>query len=317
MKNEEKSLISVSNAIFYGVLAFIIGASITAAIFGFTWPKRIAKLKDGTEPVVELNKEKITADDLYDKLKNTVGVSSLTEMIDQKILHSKYEEKDADDYAQEMVDYTLDYYKKYGYDEAKTLEAAGFDTKDKMYKYYKEYYYYLTYVNDAAKKELKEEEIKSYYKTSVFGKKTFYIFYSTEKGNQLVDARQAIKKGTKPNKIESKYNVKVLEQSDVLYTDDTYSKEFIKNLASLKSGEYSNVFKDENYGSVFIYVVNSEDKPEYNDEVKDNIAGILIKDKVDEKYYYQTIIKMREENGLMFYDSELEKEYKQSIKKYE
>ena len=74
------------------VFSFIGGALVVALITVIIWPDRIATLKDGTQPVVKVNGETITADFLYEEMKKNYSISYLIEYIDKAILDKKYEE---------------------------------------------------------------------------------------------------------------------------------------------------------------------------------------------------------------------------------
>ena len=51
------------------IFSFIGGALVVALVAVIIWPDRIATLKDGTQPVVNVNGETITADFLYEEMK--------------------------------------------------------------------------------------------------------------------------------------------------------------------------------------------------------------------------------------------------------
>ena len=57
-------------------------------------PKKIAELKDGTQPVAYLGDVAITADELYADMKKQYSVSLLIDLIDNDILTKKYPETD-------------------------------------------------------------------------------------------------------------------------------------------------------------------------------------------------------------------------------
>ena len=48
--------------------AFLIGVIITVIVVIIIWPKRIATLKDGTQPILTVNNKTYTADDLYNDM---------------------------------------------------------------------------------------------------------------------------------------------------------------------------------------------------------------------------------------------------------
>ena len=59
-----------------------------------TEDEEFATLKDGTQPVVTLKDHTITADNLYNDMKESYGVNIVVNTIDQLMLHEKYTEND-------------------------------------------------------------------------------------------------------------------------------------------------------------------------------------------------------------------------------
>ena len=70
------------------------GILITVLVVVIIWPDRIATLKDGTQPVAEIHGYTVTANDLYEDMKDVYSISSLLDKIDNKILEEKYPETD-------------------------------------------------------------------------------------------------------------------------------------------------------------------------------------------------------------------------------
>ena len=70
------------------------GILITVLVVVIIWPDRIATLKDGTQPVAEIDGYTVTANDLYEDMKDVYSISSLLDKIDNKILEEKYPETD-------------------------------------------------------------------------------------------------------------------------------------------------------------------------------------------------------------------------------
>ena len=61
------SFIDTNRKSIYGFIGGVLVAAIVATII---WPDRIATLKDGTQPIAEINDKVITADMMYEELKN-------------------------------------------------------------------------------------------------------------------------------------------------------------------------------------------------------------------------------------------------------
>ena len=132
--------------------------------------KKIPTLSNGDEAVVELKDGvKISANDLYNDMKENYALQSLLNMIDKKILEEKYSDKleEANDYADSTIEQLEQYY---GDD---LLNAIQYYTNFSTVEGYKDSMY-LTYlqnlaVEDYSKEQITEKQIKKYYKDEVVG----------------------------------------------------------------------------------------------------------------------------------------------------
>ena len=88
-------------------------------ILGFTLVGcgQIPTLKDGKEVVASIKGKKISAEDLYEKLKTQSGTVTLTNMIDEFIANKEVEtDEDAKTYAESQIESYKSSYKSYGQD---------------------------------------------------------------------------------------------------------------------------------------------------------------------------------------------------------
>lgn len=309
-KNHKRELIS-------GVVGLVVGIIIMVLLT----PTRIAKLSNGKQVVLELNNTSITAEDLYEELKSSGGLSALINLMDSAILNDKYDlEEEAQKYADEQSVYYYNMYEQYyGYSKEEFLEANSFETEDDFIKYLKNEFLYNRYYEDYLASIITDEEIEEYYNNKVFGTRHVYVFSSTEKDNSLEKVRKALKKGTKISKLEDKYeDVVVNELGEVDFTmASSFSAKFIENVQSLGKNQYSQVFEDDTYGYVVIYVSDVKDKVELVDAEEDIIDVLSAeKDAQDETLYYKAYQELREAYGMKFYDEVLEKEYEEAMKPY-
>ena len=67
----------------YGVIG---GVLATVLVVILIWPDRIAKLENGLEPVASIDGLTVTAEDLYEDMKEIYSVNNLLDIIDNKIL---------------------------------------------------------------------------------------------------------------------------------------------------------------------------------------------------------------------------------------
>ena len=153
------------------IYSFIAGLLITTLVAFIIWPDRIATLKDGTQPVVKVNKKTYTANDLYEDMKSYYSVSLLLDKIDNDLLTKMYPENDKmTSEVKSNAEYYFNTYKQYyNYTQEQFLEKNGFSSYDAFLDYLRLDYRRNKYLEDYIKKNLSDDEIKKYYDENVFG----------------------------------------------------------------------------------------------------------------------------------------------------
>ena len=118
----------------YVIMAFILGVALTTIVARLMWPDRIAKLKDGTEPVATIDGNIISADDLYEEMKDTYSITQLLNDVDNIVLTDLYKEDDEmTEKVKSQADYYLNIYKtNYGYTEEQFLKSEFFNVINDM-----------------------------------------------------------------------------------------------------------------------------------------------------------------------------------------
>ena len=306
-----------SKPLIFGLVGLVLGL----VIMGCFMPGRVAKLSNGKQVVLELKNGSITAEDLFEELKKSGGLTALINLMDNSILDDKYDlDEDAEKYAKEQSEYYYKMYSQYyGLTKEQFLSQNNFEDEAAFFDYLKKEFLYQRYYEDYLKSLITDAEVEDYYNKEVFGARTVYVFSSTKEKNSLESVRKQLKKGTKISKLEDKYeDVVVNELGEVDFTAATsYSEEFISALKDLKANQYSKVFKDSTFGYVVLYVSEVKDVPALVD-AEDKIIEVLSqkKDSEDETLYYKAFQELREAYGMKFYDEELEKQYNASMKPY-
>lgn len=304
------------------LMFLLVGLVIGVLVMYILWPDRVATLKSGEEVVVEVKGKQFTADELYDKLKGTSGVDQLIDMVDNYILHEKYNfEEEAENFAKEQSEtiYTT-YQNYYGYTKEDFLSLNGFDSEKDFLDYLNNEYYYDQYYKEYVTNTITDKEIEEYYKTNVFGEKQVYIFTASTEDNDLENVRKYLKNGKTFEQIKKKYPKVTATAVDAMkYTDtDSYSEEVLSTVAATKKGKYSKVFQDTTLGYVVVYVLDEKETPKLED-VTDEVVSLLVakKQSGDEKLYYQAFIQLRKDYGIKFSDTVMEDSYKKLVKNYE
>ncbi len=317
-----------------GIILFVIGFLIATLLFRcILWPDRIATLKDGTQPVANVLGEDITADELYEDMKQYYSVKVLLNKIDNKILEEKYPENDE---MKKNVQSTAEYYysayeKNYGYTKEKFLNEYGFSSEKEFLESLTLDYRRNKYYEDYALGLVSDKEVEKYYEDSVYGDiDSKHILVSVKKDSDtsgLTDeeakklANEIIEKlnnGTSWDDVVSEYKDQITSE-DLGYQAFNASLEeaYVKEMRSLEVDSYSKSPVLTSYGYHIVYKKAQKDKTELKD-VEQDVKEILAKEKknADSNLYYKSLISMREDAKLEFSDTKLRDEYKEYVNNY-
>ncbi len=313
------------------IYGFTAGILLTILVVIIIWPDRIATLKDGTQPVATFNDKTITADDLYNDMKNYYSVSLLLDGVDRELLTDIYpSNKEMEDEVKNNADYYLQSYESYyGYTEEQFLSRNGFKNREEFLDYLRLDYRRNKYFEDYTKGLIKDEEIEKYYNDSVYGDiSTRHILVSAtssstdeEKEKALNLAKEIINKlneGKTFDEVKDEYADSITYE-DLGYRsfDANLEENYKKEMQNLKNGEYSKTPIETSYGYHIVYRVDQKDKPTL-DDVKDSIINVLVKEKqsADTNLYYKALINLRKEANLEFIDTVMAKKYDDYIDEY-
>lgn len=339
VKKEKKNVEKLSSAIkvvddnrraiLFGIAGFLLATLLFRCIL---WPDRIATLKDGTQPIVNVNGEVFTADDLYEDMKEYYSVNILLNEIDDMILVEMY--PDSDDMNTEVND-TAEYYysvyeQSYGYTKEDFLSNYGFASESAFIESLKLDYRRNKYYEEYAEGLVTEKEINKYYENDVFGdvdSKHILVKIDKDSEDGLDDAeakklaKEIITKlnsGKTWDEVVTEYKDKIVHE-ELGYNAFNASLEstYLEECKNLKVGKYSKDPVLTSYGYHIVYKIDQKDKPSL-DDVKDDIIEILATEKKndDTNLYYKSLIAMREEAGLEFVDTKLGDEYKKYTNNY-
>ena len=293
---------------------------------------------NGEDSVISFTKNdfKITANELYDTLKEKYATNYLIGEIDTAILNEEYK---TDDTAKKYVDNQIKMYKSlYGNDDSQLLEFVqnyGYNTVDEFKTALLLSYKRDLATKDYAKKNITDNDIKKYYDNDVYGDITIrHILINLDVKDSMTDAekKEAQEKADKKikeiyEKLDAGTNFKDVAKE---YSDDsatkkdgglvgTFSKkemiskfnnEFEEAVRNLKVGNYTKKVVKSSYGYHVIYKEEQKAKPKL-EEVKETIIDVLVDEALekDKKLQYKAMIKLREDYGLTFNDDVIEKQY--------
>ncbi len=341
-KKEEKKVNKVSDDKVFKMLEFfdkyrlaiygaVGGILITILVVIIIWPDRIATLKDGTQPVAEIDGYTVTADDLYEDMKELYSISSLLDKIDNKILEEKYPE--TDEMNDEIKEQAESYYKAseqyYKMDKETFLSNNGFGSEKAFLEYLRLRYRRNTYAKDYIKTLISDKEVEKYYNDNVYGDiNTKHILVKVDSSASDEDKKKAEDLAkeiiSKLNNGKSFDDVKEEYKDQITYEELGY-KSYNANLESaymeamqkLDDNSYSKEPVKTSYGYHVIYRIDQKEKPSL-DDVKEEIIDSLVSEKQssDKNISYIALDKMREEAGLKFSDTVLEKKYNTYMSQY-
>ncbi len=338
-KNHSSKLTEIS--VFFekhhvAIYSFIAGILITTLIAFLIWPDRIATLKDGTQPVVKVNKKTYTANDLYEDMKSYYSVSLLLDKIDNDLLTKMYPEDDTmTSEVKSNAEYYFNTYKQYyNYTQEQFLEKNGFSSYDAFLDYLRLDYRRNKYLEDYIKKNLTEDEIKKYYDENVFGDiNTQHILVEVKSDSDKDDSKKLsdedakklaeeiitkLNDGTSWEQIQKDYKDKVTYE-DLSYQswDASLEESFMTALKKMDNNSYSEEPVKTSYGYHVIHRLDQKKKPTLK-KSRDKIISNLVSDKksADSNLLYKSLISLRKEKNISFSDTVMKAKYESYCKQY-
>ena len=305
--------------------------------------KKVPTTSKGEEIVASLNGKKITADELYLKLKDEAGKDQLLSMIDEYISEKEVKiTKDDEEHVQEIVDYYKDYAEYYETDLETFLinyvGLTGITNEKEFYEFvlkdYKKTLAVQKYVGDkATEKELKEYYKKNY--TDSLTAKHILIEVDAEAKDQDKADEEAYEKAvkliqklnkTKKDDLDEKFEELAENNSDdtATYADGGLIKdftkkdvveEFYKAAHELKDGEYTKEPVKTTYGYHIILKLSSTPVEKYKD-IKEDVKKAYAEAKLAEDTKLATTKwdELRKEYKLSIEDDFLKKAYEKALK---
>lgn len=299
------------------ILVFIIGFSIGITLTILLRPDAISQLKNGEEKVVSIDNYTITADTLYESLKNMGSVYIIINEIDDKILDNLYETTDE---MIEEVTSEANYYLNtasnyYGYSVTAFLSSNGFtsfeDFKNNLILEYKR----NLYLTDYLKKEITEEEIKNFYNdlTGAMSGKYILIDDLDTTKKILADLKSGKTYSEIINAYNDKINIKALKNIEF---DSNIEDEIYEELKNLEVNSYSNNYFNLNDKYVVVFKDDEIEKASLED-LNERIKIYLAEEKInqdDGTIANEILNDLREKYNLHFFDTSIEKEYLNYLK---
>ena len=308
-------------------------ASLLAVCLFVTGCGNNAELKDNNT-VVKTDEGKITADKLYESLRDKYGISILVDMIDHQLFDEKYK---TDETEEETINSQIEQMKSQYNNDDEAFQAAikqylGVADEDELRDMLSLEYKRNLAIEDYVKNSVTDDEIQNYYDDEVIGDiKVRHILIkpdtnddmSTEEKTEAEDkakkeAEDLIKKlddGADFKELAKEYSDDTGSASDgglidYFNKDDNMDEAFLNASIDLEEGKYTKEPVKSSFGYHIILKLDQKKKPKLN-KVKDEIRKTLADNKLNEDaaLRYNALIEIREEAGIKFNDDSLKKDY--------
>lgn len=305
----------------YGVIG---GVLATVLVVILIWPDRIAKLENGLEPVASIDGLTVTAEDLYEDMKEIYSVNNLLDIIDNKILEEKYPE--TDEMNTELNDQAENYYNMYnqyyGYSKEEFLIKSGFGSERAFIEYLRLQYRRTQYTDDYIKEQITDKEIEKYYEDKVYGDiNTKHILVKVSSSATDEEKKKAenlakeiitkLNEGKSFDEVKDEYKDKITyEELGYKAYNASLESAYMEAMQKLENNSYTKEPVQTSYGYHVIYRIDQKEKPSLEDVKEEIITSLVSEHKSeDTSVQYKALEKMREDAKLKFTDTVLEKKY--------
>lgn len=297
------------------------------------------KLQDGKEIVGSIDGKTVTAEQLFDELKQTYGSTKLIEMFDKVIIEktlSKEDIENAKKSAQEQVDQIREQYEGMGYKWDEVLSQYGYENETALLEEIMTSKKAETIVKEEIKKDITDENIKEYYDKNIFNSYSAkHILISPETNDDMSDEEKAQAEEAALNKAKdaitrlnngeewknlvselstdegSKENEGLIEN----FTKGDVVDEFFNAVENLEDGAYTSEPVKSSYGYHIILRVSKTDKDSMEDMKEELIEKIISQKLSEDTNLYDSIwAKVRKSYNLDIKDTVISNNYNKSIK---
>ena len=292
------------------------------------------ELIDGNAKIVSFkNEEGISAESLYETLKETYGIDYLVDMIDTYLLDKEYDETDTEnEYIKQVVNSIKDAAEKYDIEfEDYIKQYYGVVNESGLKEFIRLNYRRNLYLSDYAKTLVTDKQINEYYETTAVGDmKVKHILIMPDSDSDATTEEQ--EEAENEELQTAKDIIKKLDAGEDFselakeYSDDTASasnggeldyfnrgetdENFEEASVNLEVGKYTTSPVKSSYGYHIIYKVDQKEKDSLEnikDEIIDTISEELISSTAN--IYYNSLQNLREKCDMEIIDSELKSDY--------
>lgn len=314
---------------------------VIGALILLTGCGKVPKLQDGKEVVASIDGYDLTAEELYEKLKESGGLNIIINQIDEKIIEKEIgESKDAKEYADNQIKslklqaelYKIDFNDDF------IQQNYGYKNESELKKAIETSYNRNEVLQNFLQKKLTDEEINEYYNKEIYGEMTVkHILISPNVDKDATDEQKeeaenkALEKAKDLiNQIKdgADFDTLAKENSDdtgtasqgglfANFTKQGVVSEFFDASLNLKNGEYTTTPVKTTYGYHIILKVSQNEKPKLEDVI-DDIKETLAQNKLEEDNTLSITAwdEIRKEHNLSINEDSIKKDYEEIINSY-
>ena len=295
------------------------------------------KLSDGKEVIASIDDKNVTAEELFDEMKEKYGTNILVNMIDSTIIKKEITDtKDAISKAKEQVSSIKYQYETMGYKWDEVLTNYGYESEQAL----------IDEISDSLLKEevavkylsknVTDEEVQKYYDENISDSYTAkHILIIPDTNDNMTDAEKTVAEEAAKNKalevITKLNNGESWATLVATYSQDTGSKdneglienftkddvveEFYEATKNLSDGSYTTEPVKSKFGYHVILRISKTDK-EALDSMKDELINKIVNSKLseDSKLYTTTWDNIRKSYNLNINDTIIKNSYEKTIK---
>ncbi len=288
------------------------------------------KLSNGQELVAEFNNATITADNLYEKLKNNFARDILIEMIDTVILNEKYE---VNDEMNRIVDNQIEFVKTQTKENflIAIRDYFNVNSEEELRQMLILEQQRIKAANDYVKTLITDKEINEYYNEEIVGDiKVSHILIKPDVTANMTDSEKEAKEnealvlakgiinrlnnGETFNDLAKQYSADKANSNsggDLGYFNKGKMTESFERAAfALKKGSYSTTPVETEFGYHIILKTDEKAKPELK-LVRNDIIDSLVEKRLtnNPKLRITAMIELRKTNNVKIHDTELKRQY--------
>ncbi len=317
-------------------LLFVLGALLlTVTGCGKTVPK----LENGQEVVASIDGYDLTAEELFEELKEIQGISIVVDKIDTTIAEKEIKDSDeTKEFAQKQIESLKAQYEMYGMDFEEALLGSGYKNEDELAKVIASDYKKDLVLKNFLSEKLTEEEINEYYNEEIYGEMTVkHILITPETTKEMTDDQikeaeekalekakdliEEIKDGADFEELAKEHSADegTASQGGLFanFTKEGVVAEFFEASLKLKNDEYTTTPVKTTYGYHIILKVSQNEKPALEDVI-DDIKDTLVETKLskDANLSMTAWNEIREKYNMSINDSVLKDNYDTIMKSY-